>query len=231
MCGIPGWALQAIVPEEEIDISKSSWWFISQRFVGGVQRPLTSWFIDKVAANLVGLRCGLPTFIGCSGGDASDVYSANEYLTRINLMKAYRKRRHDLTLKVLLVWRRRVCGRRRECQARERRGSLCIVYRRSGKDRCRLGEDCHARKGEEGRCFSSQTAPLGCFLAGTSSVTRRCRQMELGGRGCQASPSIPVERRGLCSIWTHYRGNQHQPEPRSNAPRQVWIPPPRAASW
>lgn len=53
----------------------------------------------------LGIGAGAPRFLGVAGENLSGVYSANEYLTRVNLMKAYRFPEYDTPIKKAREWR------------------------------------------------------------------------------------------------------------------------------
>ncbi len=55
---------------------------------------------DKYDAYFAGTGAGAPRFLGIQGEDYKDIYSANEFLTRINLMKAYKFPEYDTPIKV-----------------------------------------------------------------------------------------------------------------------------------
>ena len=75
----------------EIDTLKDLGVEFVLNFVVGRSETIDELFGDGYEAIFVGSGAGLPTFIGVPGENANGVYSANEYLTRINLMKAYKE--------------------------------------------------------------------------------------------------------------------------------------------
>ena len=91
MYGIPEFRLPKTIVQKEIDTLKDLGVEFVLNFVVGRSETIDELFGDGFEAIFVGSGAGLPTFIGVPGENANGVYSANEYLTRINLMKAYKE--------------------------------------------------------------------------------------------------------------------------------------------
>ena len=91
MYGIPEFRLPKAIVQKEIDTLKDLGVEFVLNFVVGRSETIDELFGDGFEAIFVGSGAGLPTFIGVPGENANGVYSANEYLTRINLMKAYKE--------------------------------------------------------------------------------------------------------------------------------------------
>ena len=89
MYGIPEFRLPKEIVQKEIDTLKDLGVEFVLNFVVGRSETIDELFADGYEAVFVGSGAGLPTFMGVPGENANGVYSANEYLTRINLMKAY----------------------------------------------------------------------------------------------------------------------------------------------
>ncbi|MBP8304397.1 MAG: NADPH-dependent glutamate synthase [Phycisphaerae bacterium] len=88
--GIPEFRLPKAIVEQEIDVLRRMGVEIVPNFVVGRTRTLTQLMEeDGFHAVYVGVGAGLPQFMGIEGESLVGVYSANEYLTRANLMKAY----------------------------------------------------------------------------------------------------------------------------------------------
>lgn len=125
---------------------------------------------------------GLPQFMKIPGEGLIGVYSANEYLTRINLMKAYDPHSHTPVLhgkKAAVVGGGNVAMDAARC-AKRLGADVHIVYRRSEKELpARLEEVHHAK--EEGIIFDLLTAPLavkGDEQGKVAALT--CQKMQLG---------------------------------------------------
>jgi len=147
-------------------------------------------------AVFVGSGAGLPTFMKIPGEGLVGVYSANEYLTRINLMKAYKPDSATPILKsrrVVVFGGGNVAMDAARC-ARRLGAEVSIVYRRSEAEMPARAEEVHHAK-EEGIEFRFLSSPLlieGDEAGRAASVT--CIQMELGepDESGRRSP-LPIE--------------------------------------
>ena len=89
--GIPEFRLPKSIVAKEIDILKSLGVDIETNVVIGKTLTVDELFEMGYEAVFIGSGAGLPNFMGIPGENLNGVYSANEFLTRINLMKAYQK--------------------------------------------------------------------------------------------------------------------------------------------
>jgi glutamate synthase (NADPH/NADH) small chain len=135
-------------------------------------------------AIFLGTGAGLPMFMNIPGENLNGVYSANEYLTRVNLMKAYQFPEYDTPIKI---------GRRvavvgagnvamDSCRSALRLGAdeVFIVYRRSKAESPARAEELENAI-EEGIEFHWLTNPVEIFGNDKGWVrAMRCIQMELG---------------------------------------------------
>lgn len=197
MYGIPEFRLPKAIVQKEIDTLKDLGVEFVLNFVVGRSETIDELFGDGFEAIFVGSGAGLPTFIGVPGENANGVYSANEYLTRINLMKAY-KENSDTPIyhakKVAVVGGGNVAMDAARCAKRMGADEVYIVYRRSKKELpARLEEIHHAK--EEGVVFKFLTAPLEVLSDENFNVTGlKCQQMELGEPDASGRRRpIPVE--------------------------------------
>ena len=197
MYGIPEFRLPKAIVQKEIDTLKDLGVEFVLNFVVGRSETIDELFGDGFEAIFVGSGAGLPTFIGVPGENANGVYSANEYLTRINLMKAY-KENADTPIyhakKVAVVGGGNVAMDAARCAKRMGADEVYIVYRRSEKELpARLEEIHHAK--EEGVVFKFLTAPLEVLSDENFNVTGlKCQQMELGEPDASGRRRpIPVE--------------------------------------
>ncbi len=183
MYGIPEFRLPKALVQREIDaIRAMGVEFVTNAVVG---RSVT---VDELLdqgydAVFVGSGAGLPNFQHIPGESLCGVYSANEFLTRINLMKAYDFPRHDTPVKVgkrvAVIGGGNVAMDAARC-ARRLGAEVTIVYRRSEKEMpARLEEVHHAR--EEGVIFRMLTNPT-AILGDENGFVRAmtCVEMELG---------------------------------------------------
>jgi len=133
--GIPEFRLPKKIVQAEVDyIKKLGVEVCTDALVGKlftVEELLNSGF-DAV---FIGTGAGLPTFLGIPGENLNGVYSANEFLIRINLMKAYRFPLFDTPIKVgkrvVVIGGGNVAIDSARCALRMGAEHVCIVYRRS----------------------------------------------------------------------------------------------------
>jgi len=137
--------------------------------------------IEDYDAVFIGTGAGLPAFQGIEGENLNGVFSANEYLTRVNLMGAYKK---DSTTpimvekKVVVVGAGNVAMDAARTALRIGAKEVSILYRRSRAEMpARAEEIKHAE--EEGIIFRLLTNPI--KIVGEKSVNKIiCQQMVLG---------------------------------------------------
>ena len=89
--GIPEFRLPKEIVKKEVDILKKLGVSIETNVVIGKTITIDELFNDGFEAVFVGSGAGLPRFMGIAGEGLKGVYSANEFLTRANLMKAYKE--------------------------------------------------------------------------------------------------------------------------------------------
>ena len=148
-------------------------------------------------AVFVGSGAGLPMFMHIPGEALRGVYSANEYLTRVNLMKAYEEPSDTpiiVSKAVAIVGGGNVAMDAARCAKRLGAETVYIVYRRGEAEMpARLEEQHHAK--EEGIIFKTLTNPteiLGDEDGRVKGMT--CIQMELGEPDASGRRRpIPVE--------------------------------------
>ncbi|MBC8546652.1 NADPH-dependent glutamate synthase [Clostridiaceae bacterium NSJ-31] len=134
-------------------------------------------------AVFVGTGAGLPNFMKIPGEDLLGVYSANEYLTRINLMKAYQEG-YDTPIShcddIAVVGGGNVAMDAARCAKRMGAKNVYIVYRRSMDELPARAEEVHHAM-EEGIEFRLLTNPVQ-ILGDENGVVRaiECVKMELG---------------------------------------------------
>ncbi len=137
--------------------------------------------IDENDAVFIGTGAGLPIFQGIPGENLNGVYSANEYLTRVNLMGAYKK---DSTTpiaigkKVAVVGAGNVAMDSARTALRMGAEEVHIVYRRSRAEMPARRDELHHAE-EEGIIFDLLTNPV-AILGDKKVEGIRCIRMELG---------------------------------------------------
>ena len=135
-------------------------------------------------AVFLGTGAGLPLFLGVSGENLSGVYSANEFLTRVNLMKAYRFPEFDTPVKigkkVVVIGGGNVAMDAARCALRMGADEVSIVYRRSEAEMPARREEVENAK-EEGIRFRFLTSPKSFIGDSKRQLTgMECQEMELG---------------------------------------------------
>lgn len=184
MYGIPEFRLPKEIVQKEIQTLKTLGVTFVLNFVVGRSETIDELFADGFEAVFVGSGAGLPQFMRIPGENYNGVYSANEYLTRVNLMKAYDENSCTPILranKVAVVGGGNVAMDAARCAKRMGAEEVTIVYRRSEKELpARVEEIEHAKA--EGVRFQLLTAPLEVLGdADTYQVTgMKCQKMELG---------------------------------------------------
>ena len=133
-------------------------------------------------AVFIGSGAGLPRFMGIPGENANEVFSANEYLTRSNLMKAFRE---DYDTPIARFKKVAVVGGGNVAMDAARTAlrlgaEVHIVYRRSEEELPARVEEVHHAK-EEGIIFDLLTNPTEVLTDDKGNVTGiKCVKMELG---------------------------------------------------
>lgn len=181
--GIPEFRLPKTIVQKEIDKLSAMGVKVMTNMVIGKVLSVDE-LIDDMGfdAVFIGSGAGLPSFMGIEGEALVGVYSANEYLTRINLMKAYIEK-YDTPIKnskaVAVVGGGNVAMDAARC-AKRLGAEVYIVYRRSEEEMpARLEEIHHAK--EEGIQFKLLTNPVKIVNDGTGKVCGiECLEMELG---------------------------------------------------
>jgi len=88
--GIPSFRLPRDILDFEIDYLKELGVEIVTNFIIGRLKALEELLTEGFSAVFLGLGAGTPAFLGIPGENLCNVYSANEFLTRVNLMSAYK---------------------------------------------------------------------------------------------------------------------------------------------
>nr|WP_315024707.1 NADPH-dependent glutamate synthase [uncultured Aminipila sp.] len=196
--GIPEFRLpKAIVADEVSKLEAKGVQFINNAVVG-MSMTVDELFQDGYEAVFVGTGAGLPQFMNIPGENLLGVYSANEYLTRINLMKAY-KPEYDtpiqISKRVAVIGGGNVAMDAARCAKRMGAEEVYIVYRRSMDEIPARKEEIHHAM-EEGIKFQMLTNPVA--IKGTDDAYvcgLECVEMELGEPDASGRRR-PVEKRG-----------------------------------
>ena len=181
--GIPEFRLPKAIVQKEIDELVKLGVKVETNMVIGMVLSIDELFEKGFEAVFIGSGAGLPRFMNIPGENLKGVYSANEFLTRINLMKAYKE---DATTpikenhKVAVVGGGNVAMDAARCAKRLGAEEVYIVYRRGEEELpARLEEIEHAK--EEGIIFKLLTNPTEILPDENNFVGGiRCVEMELG---------------------------------------------------
>jgi glutamate synthase (NADPH/NADH) small chain len=185
--GIPEFRLPKTIVREEIENLRRMGGEFERNVVVGKSVTIDELMRDeRYDAVFVATGAGLPRFLGIPGEHLNGVYSANEFLTRVNLMRAYRALEYDEPVydchgrDVMVVGGGNTAMDAVRTARRLGARTATLVYRRSEKEMpARAEEVKHAR--EEGIAFRMLTDPI-AFVGDERGWLKgaRCMQMELG---------------------------------------------------
>ena len=195
--GIPAFRMPKDVVAREVELVRSMGVEIECDFVVGKTATIQQLFEEGYEAVFIGSGAGYPIFGGIPGENLNGVLSANEYLTRVNLMRGWRR---DSETPVLLRDRVAVLGGGNVAMDAARTalrlgaGEVRIVYRRSVEEApAREGELEHAQQeGIRLMWLTNAIEVLGDEAGWVRGL--RCVRMELGepGKDGRRRP-LPIE--------------------------------------
>jgi len=183
MYGIPEFRLPKEIVQGEVEYVRSLGVEIVLNAVIGKVETVDELLADFDAAFLA-LGAGAPMFLNLPGENLNGIYSANEFLTRTNLMKAYLFPEYDTPIKVgkrvVVIGAGNVAMDSARCALRQGAEKVYVVYRRSRAEMpARLEELENAE--EEGIIFKLLTNPKQFFGDEKGWVkSMECYEMELG---------------------------------------------------
>ena len=184
MYGIPEFRLPKQIVKKEIEKLKALGVNIMTNMVIGKIFSIDELLEDGFDAVFIGTGAGLPSFMNIEGENLNGVYSANEFLTRINLMKAYKFPEVDTPVSVgksvAVVGGGNVAMDACRCAKRLGADNVYIIYRRSEEEMPARNEEIEHAK-EEGINFKLLTNPVR-ILGDESGYVKgiECVEMELG---------------------------------------------------
>ncbi|MDE5884386.1 MAG: NADPH-dependent glutamate synthase [Oscillospiraceae bacterium] len=197
MYGIPEFRLPKAIVQQEIENLKSLGVTILTNMVVGKVFSIDELIEQGFEAVFIGSGAGLPRFMGIEGEALVGVCSANEYLTRINLMKGYREDYDTPVLQsksVAVVGGGNVAMDGARSALRMGAEHVYIIYRRSELEMPARKEEIHHAK-EEGVEFLTLQNPvkiLGDENGRVSGIV--CQKMELGEPDASGRRSpVPIE--------------------------------------
>ncbi len=181
--GIPEFRLPKEIVHKEVKNLEDLGVEIQTNMIIGKTLSVDELFEMGYKAVFIGSGAGLPSFMGIEGEDLIGVYSANEYLTRTNLMKAYLDEYDTPIIKsraVAVVGGGNVAMDAARCAKRLGAETVYIVYRRGLEEMPARKEEIHHAM-EEGIIFRNLTNPVK-VLGDESGRVRavECVEMELG---------------------------------------------------
>ena len=159
--GIPEFRLPKTIVQKEIDSLKQMGVDIETDVIIGKTLTVDELFAQGYEAVYIGTGAGLPKFMGIPGENLNGVYSANEYLTRVNLMKAYKNSSTPVLhpAKVAVVGGGNVAMDAARCALRMGAEQVYIIYRRGEEELPARREEVEHAK-EEGIIFRLLTNPV-----------------------------------------------------------------------
>ena len=170
--GIPEFRLPKAIVQNEVDKLTALGVDLETDMVIGKTFDIDEMFEEGYEAVFIGSGAGLPMFMGIEGETLAGVYSANEYLTRINLMKAYREG-YDTPLKIsgsaAIIGGGNVAMDAARCAKRMGAEHVYVLYRRDEEEMPARKEEVHHAK-EEGIEFMLLTNPVKVLDDGTGRV-------------------------------------------------------------
>ena len=181
--GIPEFRLPKSIVQFEINFLKELGVRFELNHVIGTILTIDE-LLEHFNAVFIGVGAGLPMFMNIAGENLGNVFSSNEYLTRMNLMKAYKFPEYDTPTpkanKVIVVGGGNVAMDCARTAIRTGSSEVTIVYRRSRQELpARLEEIHHAE--QEGIKFRLLTAPVKYIGTDANMLkSAECIRMELG---------------------------------------------------
>jgi glutamate synthase (NADPH/NADH) small chain len=183
--GIPEFRLPKAIVEKEVEYIKSMGVEVRLNSIVGKLHTIDELMNEHgYDSCFIATGAGLPIFLGIPGENLNGIYSANEFLTRANLMKAYLFPEYDTPIKigkkVAVFGGGNVAMDSARVALRLGSEKVYLVYRRSEAEMpARKAEVHHAR--EEGVEFLMLTNPLRFIDNGKGNVCAvECNRMELG---------------------------------------------------
>ena len=183
MYGIPQFRLPKEIVQREISNLKELGVDIETNHIIGKTYTIDDLKSDGYDAIFIGSGAGLPRFMNIPGENLMGVYSANEFLTRINLMKAYKDDSHTPVMKgrnVAVVGGGNVAMDAARSAMRLGAENVYIIYRRSEAELPARAEEVEHAK-EEGIIFKTLNNPVE-ILGDENGFVKgvKCIEMELG---------------------------------------------------
>ncbi|NLG97305.1 MAG: NADPH-dependent glutamate synthase [Chloroflexi bacterium] len=180
--GIPEFRLPKDIVKREVDYVCSLGVEIKKDFIVGTTATVDE-LLEEYDAVFLGTGAGLPWFLGIPGENLGGVYSSNEYLTRANLMKAYRFPEYDTPIargrRVVTIGGGNTAMDAARTALRLGAEESIIVYRRSRSEMPARAEEIHHAE-KEGVKFHLLTTPVAFHGRDGRLEELECLQNQLG---------------------------------------------------
>ncbi|MDA3847215.1 MAG: NADPH-dependent glutamate synthase [Vallitaleaceae bacterium] len=181
--GIPEFRLPKKLVKAEIDKVLELGVHVEKNVIVGKSITIDELLEDGYKAIFIGSGAGLPRFMNVPGENLNGVYSSNEFLTRVNLMKAYKYPEYPTPViigdRVAVVGAGNVAMDSARTAKRLGAKEVYIIYRRSDNEIPARAEEVHHAK-EEGIIFNLLTNPVAVHGEDAKVKSIECVKMELG---------------------------------------------------
>ena len=182
--GIPEFRLPKIIIQNESRYIQNLGVNLYTDYVIGRTKTIDDLRKEGFRAFFIGVGAGSPKFLNIPGENANNVYSANEFLTRVNLMKAYKFPQYDTPVKigkkVAIFGAGNVAFDCARCSLRLGVEDVRIIYRRTRTEMPARAEEIENAE-QEGISFDLLTSPREILADENKNVTGvRCIRNELG---------------------------------------------------
>ncbi|SIQ11151.1 NADPH-dependent glutamate synthase [Halanaerobium kushneri] len=195
--GIPEFRLPKAIVDQEVEAIKELGVDIQLNVVVGKSITVDELFEKGYESLFIGVGAGLPRFLNIPGENLNGVYSANEFLTRVNLMKAFKYPEYKTPVvvkdKVAVVGAGNVAMDAARTAKRLGAEDVYIVYRRAEEQMPARSEEIHHAR-EEGIEFKLLNNPVAIHGKEGRVSQMECQQMELGEKDDSGRRRpIPIE--------------------------------------
>jgi len=195
--GIPEFRLPKEIVDQEVEAIKELGVDIQLNVVVGKSITVDELFEQGYESVFIGVGAGLPRFLNIPGENLNGVYSANEFLTRVNLMKAFKYPEYKTPVvvgdRVAVVGAGNVAMDAARTAKRLGAEDVYIVYRRAEEQMPARSEEIHHAQ-EEGIEFKLLNNPVAIHGEEGRVARMECQQMELGEKDDSGRRRpIPIE--------------------------------------
>ncbi|MEJ6951576.1 NADPH-dependent glutamate synthase [Natronospora cellulosivora (SeqCode)] len=195
--GIPEFRLPKKIVDQEVENIKKLGVEIQLNVIVGKTISIDELFTDNYQAIFIGTGAGLPRLMDIPGKNLNGVYSANEFLTRVNLMKAYKYPEYETPVKigkkVAVIGGGNVAMDSARTALRLGADKVYVIYRRTEDQMPARNEEIEHAK-EEGVIFKELNNPI-AFHGNEGRIKKmECLKMSLGEKDKSGRPRpVPIE--------------------------------------